>query len=626
MADIAKAYVQIIPSAEGIKGNLTEMFGGEAASAGMAAGSSFAGGMGKAIGAAKIGATAVAATGAIVTAATGALVRGASGVAEYGDNIDKMSQKMGISAQAYQEWDAIMQHSGTSIDALKPSMKTLAQQAQKGAEEFQALGISEEEVKNLSQEDLFAKVITGLQGMEEGTERTAITSRLLGRGATELGALLNTSAEDTEAMRQKLYELGGVMSDDAVKASAQFQDTLQDMGTGFDSLKRNMLSEFLPAVTTVMDGMTDIFTGDSEAGLEKMSSGITEFVGNLTNILPDFLNVAANIVMALGEGIIQNLPALTDAVINVIGQLGNMIIQNLPLLLETGLQIILTLANSISQALPTLIPTIVSVILEMVNILIQNIDLLVDAGIQLITGLALGLIQALPVLMEKAPEIIMALVEAIIQNLPTLIMASLQMVQTLAQGISENLPQIIEMGIQIVVSLVAGLIQMLPQIVSTSLQLIGSIKDTFMSINWLELGLNIIKGIVKGIVSGAAELVNAIKGLATKALESAKSAFKIHSPSALFRDDVGQMIGLGVVEGIEDTTNPIMNAMSNLSDMSVNRFNAASMLGSGAGYRTAELAPAGMGDLTIPVYIGNKKFETAVVNANQMNTYRSGGR
>lgn len=398
------------------------------------------------------------------------------------------------------------------------------------------------------------------------------------------------------------------------------------MGTGFDSLKRNMLSEFLPAVTTVMDGMTDIFTGDKEAGLEKMSAGITDFVGNLTSVLPDFLDVAANIVMALGEGIIQNLPALTDSVINVIGQLGNMIIQNLPLLLETGLQIILTLANSISQSLPTLIPTIVEVILEMVNILIQNIDLLVDAGIQLITGLALGLIQALPVLMEKAPEIIMALVEAIIQNLPTLIMASLQMVQTLAQGITENLPQIIEQGIQIVVSLVAGLIQMLPEIVSTSIKLIGSIKDTFANVNWLELGVNIIKGIVSGIASGAALLVNAIKGLATKALEGAKNAFKIHSPSALFRDDVGQMIGLGVVEGIEDTTNPIMSAMSNLSDMSVNRFNAASMLGSGSGYRTAELAPAGMGDLTVPVYIGNQKFAQAVVSADQMNRYRSGGR
>lgn len=626
MADIAKAYVQIIPSAEGIKGQLTQALGGEASSAGTNAGLAFSNKMGVALGAAKIGAAAVAATGAAVVATTGAFVKGAGEVASYGDNIDKMSQKMGISAQAYQEWDAIMQHSGTSIEALKPSMKTLAQQAQKGNEAFTKLGISEAEVKTLSQEDLFAKVITGLQQMEAGTERTAITSQLLGRGATELGALLNTSAADTEAMRQRLHELGGVMSDDAVKASAKFQDTLQDMGTGFDSLKRNMLSEFLPSITQVMEGMTNIFTGDTESGLAKMSEGIKGVVTNITEALPEFLNVAAQIITALGEGLVQNLPALTEAVINVIGQLGGMIIQNLSMLLETGLQIILTLANSISQALPTLIPTIVSVILEIVTILLDNIDLIIDAGIQLITGLAMGLINALPVLLEKAPEIIMALVNAIIENLPKLIEASLQMIQTLAQGLTQNAPQLIENGIMLVVQVVSGLLQALPDIISASLQLTGSIIETFMSINWLELGLNIIKGIIQGIMSGAAELVNAIKGLATKALEAAKSAFKVGSPSRLFRDEIGEMIGLGVVEGIKDTTSPVENAISNLSDLSIGKFNAANQLSFGQGYQTAELAPAGFGDITVPVYIGNQKFGQAVVNANQINKYRSGGR
>ena len=82
MADIAKAYVQIIPSAEGIKGSLTNMFGGEATSAGMTAGTSFASGMSSAIAAAKIGAGAVAATGIVAAAATNALVKGTAGVAE----------------------------------------------------------------------------------------------------------------------------------------------------------------------------------------------------------------------------------------------------------------------------------------------------------------------------------------------------------------------------------------------------------------------------------------------------------------------------------------------------------------------------------------------------------------
>ena len=155
----------------------------------------------------KVGAAAFGAVAAGATAYSAVVVKNVKATAKYGDNVDKMSQKMGITAKAYQEWDAIMKHCGTSIDSLKPSMKTLANAAQKNAEEFQKLGISQKEVKTLSQEELFKRTIEGLQKMEEGTERTATASKLLGRGATELGALLNTSAEDTEKMRKTKVEL-----------------------------------------------------------------------------------------------------------------------------------------------------------------------------------------------------------------------------------------------------------------------------------------------------------------------------------------------------------------------------------------------------------------------------------
>lgn len=284
-------------------------------------GSTFGRGLKKA---AAVGASAVAAVGTAAIAAGTALVKGTGDVAVYGDNIDKMSQKMGISARAYQEWDAIMQHSGTSIDALKPSMKMLAMQAEKGNDAFQKLGISEKEVASLSQEDLFAKVITGLQGMEEGTERTYITSQLLGRGATELGALLNTSAEETQKMRDRVHELGGVMSDDAVKAAAAYQDSLQDMRTGFDSLKRNMLSEFLPTITSVMDGLTNLFTGNYDEGIERISEGVGQAIDKFSEMLP---------------------------------KIGNAIIQYLPVIIQTGIQVVKGFISGMAQAIPQAIET-----------------------------------------------------------------------------------------------------------------------------------------------------------------------------------------------------------------------------------------------------------------------------
>ena len=107
-------------------------------------------------------------------AITGTMVAGAASTATLGDNIDKNSQKMGISAQAYQEWDFILQHSGSSIDAMSKGMLTLQKKAVDSAESFEALGISQEEIANMSTEELFARTIEGLQGMEEGAERTAL--------------------------------------------------------------------------------------------------------------------------------------------------------------------------------------------------------------------------------------------------------------------------------------------------------------------------------------------------------------------------------------------------------------------------------------------------------------------
>ena len=118
----------------------------------------------------------------ITAVATGATVLSkkfydsANATADYGDKVDKMSQKIGISAESYQKWDYVMQRAGTSVDNLKMGMKTLSQQAEKNSDSFQKLGISQEEVKNLSQEDLFEKTVKGLANMEAGTERTALAT------------------------------------------------------------------------------------------------------------------------------------------------------------------------------------------------------------------------------------------------------------------------------------------------------------------------------------------------------------------------------------------------------------------------------------------------------------------
>lgn len=386
--------------------------------------------------AAKVGGIAIGAVATGAVALGTAMVKGTSELAAYGDNVDKMSQKMGLSAQAYQEWDAIMQHSGTSIDSMQRGMMTLSNAAVNNSEAFQQLGISQEEVASMSREDLFAATITGLQGMEEGSERAALAQQLLGGAAKELGPLLNTSAEETEAMRQRVHELGGVMSDEAVKAAAAYQDSLQDMNTSIDGLKRGIVTNFLPGITSVMDGLTAIFSGDSGSGTQKITQGISDMIKKISDGMPQVIKVGGDIMKGLLGAISENLPTILEQGTEIILMIATGIIENLPQLVESGVEIILQLAGSIADSIPTLIPTIVDVVLSIVNTLIDNAPELVTSAVEIMVALAGGLISAIPELIAKAPEIINSLVNAVIESAPSLVDAGIEMINNLVDGLT----------------------------------------------------------------------------------------------------------------------------------------------------------------------------------------------
>lgn len=530
---IGQAYIDIMPSTQNFSGDLKNSLSGLSGVVG----------------------TAGAAIGAAVTAGIGAtigLTTAVSGLAETGDAIDKSSQKLGVSSKFYQEWDAVLQHSGTSMESVGTSFKTLAKASQDASKSqvaaFDALGMSLEDVANMSQEDLFSAVITGLQGMEEGTERTYIAQQLLGRGAMEMGALLNTSAEDTQKMISTVNELGGVLSDTAISDSAKFEDNLQDLKTAMSGLVNGMLTEFLPGFNTVMEGFTAFISGD-ENGLAQITEGIQGILGKVTEMLPQFLELGMSILEGLASAIITNLPSIAQTGVEIISSLASFIIQNLPMLIEAGLNIIIQLANDLSANLPTLIPAIVEVMLTIVDTLINNIDQLVEASIQIIMALTEGIINALPILVAKAPDILIKLINALVENFPLLIDCALKMIKSLAEGLIAALPELASRVPEIIKTIISGLMSMISDIA--------------------EVGKNIVEGLWNGIGSKVDWLKEKIKSFASSALGAIKDFFGIHSPSTVFRDEVGKWIPEGMAIGIEANASAVTDAMDDLSEQTI---------------------------------------------------------
>ena len=548
--ELASAYVQIIPSAKGISGSISSILEPEADKAGKSAG----GKLGSALGtAAKVGAGAITAATAALAAGGAAFVKSSNEVAQYGDNVDKMSQKLGLSAKSYQEWDYVMQLAGTDMGSMTTGLKTLTNKlddAKNGSDEargmFEKLGISMEGINTMSREDLFAKTIEGFQGMADSTDRAALANDLFGKSGQNLAPLFNQSAEATKGLIEQANQYGMIMSGDAVKASADFEDALTRMQSTMTGAKNALIAEFLPSLTSMMDGVSMLVSGDKN-GFDKISEGVDELVKNITDAAPKLLDAGVEIVESFAKAIIDNLPKLIETGLPIIMKLADAIIENLPALLDAAVQIILQIATGIAEALPELIPTIVDTILFIVDSLIDNVDLLVDASIALILGLAEGLINALPKLIEKAPEIVIKLTEAIIRNVPKIVEASAKLIAMLVTGLVKSYSSLIKAG-------------------ADALQ---KIKEGFSVEKALTWGKDLIDNFIRGIKAKWSDLKNAVKDLA----ETVKSYIGFSEPEvgplSNFHTYAPDMMEL-FAKGIKDNEDLIADQMNESLSIPVN--------------------------------------------------------
>lgn len=295
------------------------------------------------------------------------------------------------------------------------------------------------------------------------------------------------------------------------------------VGTAFQGVL-GKVAGFMPAFANLMGFGTVL--GVVAVGLGLLYS---QFGTQIDQILLMMQTKGPEVVTNFCNGIVAALPNLIAQGATMLNNLMLAITANLPAIIQGGIAIVSTLITGIAQQLPTLIPTALMMILTLVSSLLSNVGQLVDAGINLLVGLAQGVVNALPQLINKAPTIIGQLATAIISNLPKILLA----------------------GIKIITILGTGLIQAVPQLISKIPSIISQVKNAFTSVDWGGVGRNIISGIANGLKGAAGAIVEAAKGAAESALNAAKNFLGIHSPSRVFRDQVGKMMALGMGIGFE---------------------------------------------------------------------------
>lgn len=262
-----------------------------------------------------------AAIGGAAIAGAGALLGMATKSSEAGDRVDKLSQKIGMSRQGFQEWDYILGQNGMSIESLQGGMKRLVKNlddAKTGSatavEAFDRIGLSVEEIQNMSPEEAFDATVKALQAMPEGAEKAALANELLGRSGSELMPLLNGTTEDMEALRSRAHDLGLVMSDEAVTASAVFGDTLDDVKSSMGMVVTKVGLEVMPIIQSLLDWV-----------LANMPL-IQSVVGTVFGAIGTFVQTAGDafttyllpIIQSVIDYIVVNWPMIQTTISNVL--------------------------------------------------------------------------------------------------------------------------------------------------------------------------------------------------------------------------------------------------------------------------------------------------------------------
>ena len=464
--ELAKAYVQIVPSAEGIQGKITEALGGEPAAAGDAAGQS--------LGAQLVGTLkkviAAAGIGKIISESInlgGALQQSLGGVETlFKDSADTVKayaaqayKTVGLSANDYMEQttsfaasllSSVSQDTQAAADLANMAMVDMADNSNK-------MGTSMQDIQNAYQG--FAK-----------QNYTMLDNLKLGYGGTQ--AEMQRLLKDAEKISGVHYDLGNLA--DMYSAIHVIQQEMDITGTTAKEASTTLTGSFAAMKAAAENVLADWSTGaDLTAPLQGLvETAQTFLVGNL---LPMIGNVLAGI------------PELVYTLV--------------PEILQSGTQLVTSLAEGFTQGIPDFLSNALPQLLQFTEELRANAGVFVDAGLNLITQLLNGLIAGLPDLIAYVPDIII----------------------NICGIINDNMPKILGEGVSIIVQLIAGLVQTVPSLLANWKKILEAVLSVISAINWLNIGKTILTGVANGVKSMGSSMLNAFKGGFSSALAWIKS-------------------------------------------------------------------------------------------------------
>lgn len=335
-------------------------------------------------------------------------------------------------------------------------------------------------------------------------------------------------------------------------------------GSGLDQSITALVSSAKTFVGNVMPVAKSALTGVVSLVREVAPVIIAEIPALISEVLPPLVEAGTGLVSALISTVSNNAGTFSNIAVNLVTTLASFILQSAPQLIMTGLQLILSLVQGISQQLPTLIPMAIQAIMTLVQGLIGMLPQIISAGIELIVALVNGIAQSLPQLIPMGIQALLSLINGIVGAIPQLIQAALGLVPVVIDALIQNLPLLIQGGIQLIIALIQGLGQAIPQLIGFMPQIKDAVINSLKEIDLLQVGKDLMSGLLEGIKSMAGAIAETAKNVAKGAVEGIKNFLGINSPSTLMIEQ-GEYTGGGFALGMENKAGEVESAALNLA-------------------------------------------------------------
>lgn len=332
-----------------------------------------------------------------------------------------------------------------------------------------------------------------------------------------------------------------------------------------------LITNVLPGLATAAGQMLMAFGSALVENLPLLMSSaaslVTGFITYLQTNLPQLATAAGTIVQTIGTGLAEAAPEIASAAGSLLQSLAAGFVDNLPTIAQGAAEIVTGFISYLSDNLPSVLAAGADIINSLVSGILNTLPAMVAQLPQIISAIVSFIASALPQILQSGVEILLNLAAGIIQTIPQLVAQIPQVISAFCSTIAANLPQIIASGIQLLVQFATGIIQAIPQLVAQLPQIISAIVSGLQALmgGIVDVGRAIVEGIWQGISGAAGWLIDKIGGWASSVLSSVKSFFGIHSPSRVFRDEVGLMLAQGMALGISKGERDVLNTADELN-------------------------------------------------------------